>query len=152
MILFFLSLWLSPSPAVSLPQADKNRIINYQDSTYTTSYSVDTVFFGTYAGRKSGYLKLNSDGTGEYKYDIFGFAPVTCDRGPIKIIWGFMLNDDGSLVKNKRDYGYSFPILLQSVGTNSFQGCRKVVMKDFILKRGEELHVSSSDDWKKVLE
>jgi hypothetical protein len=152
MILFFLNLWFGLAPVASVPQSDKNRIINYQDTAYTTSYTVDTVFFGTYSGKKTGYLTLNSDGTGEYKYDIFGFAPATCERVPIKIIWGFILDDNGSIVKNKRDYGYSFPILMQSVGTNSFQGCRKVVMKDFILQRGKELHVSSSDDWKKVLE
>ncbi|MEN8250102.1 MAG: hypothetical protein ABFS32_14310 [Bacteroidota bacterium] len=129
---------------------EKIRIINYSGTNYQTTYKVPDSFIGKYKGRRSGYLELRADGTGIYKYDIFGFAPPSCERKPIKFIWGFILDEDEEITKQKRDYGYSYPILMQSTGDNSFQGCRKVVMKDFILQRGEILHVSSSDDWEKV--
>ncbi len=128
---------------------DKERTIIYSNTEYTTTYGVDKIFMGVYSGRKSGFLKLNEDGTGEYKYDVFGFAPTDCKRSPIKFIWGFVVGEDHLPIKNKRHYGSSYKILLQSTGSNSFQGCRTVVLKDFILDRGNSLHVSSSDDWKK---
>ena len=138
---------------MNVPQhGEKERIISYRDKQYQTTYAVSAEFIGIYQGRKNGYLELSIDGTGEYKYDIFGNAPESCERKPIKFIWGFILNEDGDLVKNKRDYGYSYPILLQSTGDNSFQGCRTKVLKEFILVRGETLHVSSSDDWQKTKE
>ena len=129
---------------------DKQRIISYQDIEYNTTYGVDATFLGAYEGRKDGYLKLNADGTGEYKYDIFGYAPASCERKPISFIWGFILDKNGKMAARKRDYGNSYPILLQSTGSNSFQGCRTAVLKEFILDMGKSLHVSSSDDWKKT--
>lgn len=132
------------------PGGDKDRAITYKDNEYQTTYAVPEEFIGLYEGRKTGFLKLNADGTGEYKYDIFGYAPASCERKPIAFIWGFILDKDGSLARNERDYGYSYPILLQSTGVNSFQGCRTEVLKEFILNRGNTLHVSSSDDWQKV--
>jgi hypothetical protein len=131
---------------------EKDRLIMYYDTEFKTTYEVPEMFYGVYEGRKSGYLKLNVDGTGEYKYDIFGLAPASCERQPIQFKWGFILNEKGELIKNKRDYGFSYPILLESTGSNSFQGCRKAVMKDFILQRGDILHVSSSDDWAKPID
>ena len=128
---------------------EKERTIVYGEIEYKTTYAVPAEFIGTYKGRKNGFLKLNADGTGEYKYDIFGFAPASCERQPISFIWGFILDKEGNLIKNKRDYGFSYPILLQSTGNNSFQGCRTEVLKEFILTRGKTLHVSSSDDWQK---
>ena len=130
--------------------SDKERIIHYGDSDYHTTYAVPAEFIGIYQGRKTGFLKLNEDGTGEYKYDIYGYAPASCERKPIAFIWGFILDKDGKLTKIKRDYGYSYPILLKSTGVNSFQGCRTEVLKEFILNRGKTLHVSSSDDWQKT--
>jgi len=130
-------------------QNDNERIIIYGGEEYRTTYKVEAAFIGTYAGRKTGYLKLNADGSGVYKYDIFGYAPASCERKPITFIWGFILNKEGKVESKKRDYGNSYPILLQSTGSNSFQGCRTMVMKEFILDRGESLHVSSSDDWQK---
>ena len=124
----------------------------YHGTAVQTTYNVPDEFLGLYEGRKDGYLKLNPDGTGEYKYDIFGLAPPSCEKKTIELHWGFILDKDDNIIKNKRDYGYSYPILLQSTGTSSFQGCRKEVMKDFILKRGAALHVSSSDDWEKPIE
>jgi len=128
---------------------EKDRVIIYNETEYSTTYAVPNVFLGVYEGRKSGFLKLNADGTGEYKYDIFGYAPASCKRQAIAFIWGFLLDKDGNLSKNERDYGFSYPILLQSTGENSFQGCRTAVLKDFILIKGQTLHVSSSDDWQK---
>jgi hypothetical protein len=130
---------------------EKDRIIIYYGEEVATTFAVPEEFLGIYEGRKTGYLKLNADGTGEYKYDIFGLAPASCERKPIQFQWGFILDDEGKIIKNKRDYGFSYPILMESTGSNSFQGCRKPVMKDFILRRGESLHVSSSDDWVKPL-
>ena len=128
---------------------EKERTIVYGETEYKTTYDVPAEFIGTYEGRKTGFLKLNADGTGEYKYDIFGYAPASCERKPIEFIWGFILDKDGNMSKNERDYGFSYPILLQSTGVNSFQGCRTEVLKEFILNRGNTLHVSSSDDWQK---
>jgi len=128
---------------------DKERTIVYGEIEYKTTFTVPAEFLGTYEGRKAGFLKLNADGTGEYKYDIFGYAPASCERKPISFIWGFILDKDGNLSRNERDYGFSYPILLQSTGSNSFQGCRTEVLKEFILNRGKTLHVSSSDDWQK---
>ena len=130
-------------------QNTNERIIVYGGEEFRTTIKVNEAFIGTYEGRKAGYLKLNADGTGEYKYDIFGYAPASCERKPIKFIWGFILDKEGKITSKKRDYGNSYPILLQSTGNNSFQGCRTVVMKEFILDRGKSLHVSSSDDWQK---
>ena len=145
-ILFTLLLPLQES---LMQRGEKDRIIIYQDTEILTTYDVPAEFYGLYSGRKSGYLKLNADGTGEYKYDIFGFAPPTCERKTIELKWGFILDKEGKITRNKRDYGFSYPILLESTGSNSFQGCRTPVMKDFILRRGETLHISSSDDWQK---
>ena len=135
---------------LSIAQNSHERIINYDGRQVKTTFEVEARFIGTYEGRKAGFLKLNADGTGEYKYDIFGFAPASCERKPISFIWGFILDKEGNITKNKRDYGYSFPILLQSIGSNSFQGCRTEVLKDYILIKGKSLHVSSSDDWEKT--
>ncbi len=129
---------------------EKVRRIAYGDIEYNTTFDVDAVYLGIYKGRKTGYLSLKDDGTGEYKYDIFGFAPASCERKAIKFIWGFILDKENRIVKNKRHYGISYPILLQSTGSNSFQGCRTLVLKDFILDRGNSLHISSSDDWQKT--
>jgi hypothetical protein len=150
MISYLLTIWGILICQIASVPAEKERTIVYGDIEYHTTFSVETTFLGLYKGRKSGFLKLNADGTGEYKYDIFGFAPASCERKPIAFIWGFILDKKGNIIKNKRDYGLSYPILLQSTGSNSFQGCRTSVLKDFILDRGLTLHVSSSDDWQKL--
>lgn len=136
---------------IDMVEGDKDRLILYKGTEIKTTFDVPVEFIGLYEGRKAGYLKLNPDGTGEYKYDIFGMAPPTCERTAIKLNWGFVLDKKGKIIKNKRDYGYSYPILLESTGSNSFQGCRTPVMKDFILKRGNSFHISSSDDWQKAI-
>lgn len=128
---------------------NKERVIEYQGTGINTTFDVPEEFLGRYEGRRNGYLELRQDGTGTYHYDVFGFAPPSCERKPIEFIWGFILDENSEISKQERDYGYSYPVLLKSTGTNSFQGCRTDVMKDFILERGETLHVSSSDDWEK---
>ena len=130
---------------------NKTRVINYQGTDVNTTFDVPQEFIGFYRGRKTGYLELRADGTGEYKYDIFGLAPASCERKAIQFNWGLILDDNGEILKNKRDYGFSFPFLMESTGSNSFQGCRTPVMQDFILRKGETLHISSSDDWEKPL-
>ena len=130
-------------------QNTNDRIITYRGEEYKTTTTVNERFIGTYKGRKSGYLKLNKDGTGTYKYDMFGMAPVSCKRIPIRFEWGFLIDSTNQVVKRKRDYGHSYPILLKSTSETCFQGCRTPVMMDFILDKKGVLNVSSSDDWKK---
>jgi|GEM_PF-1711506 len=143
MLLLFLS---NPSNEAK----DRNRYISYHEVQYLTTYDVPEKFYGRYTGAKSGYLLLNKDGTGTYAYDIFGFAPPTCKKIPISFEWGFIITKKGGLQKRKRSYGFSYPILLKSNGTTSFQGCHTPVLMDFILDKGMSLHVSSSDDWMKL--
>lgn len=129
---------------------DKIRVIHYEGQDINTTYAVSEDFLGEYKGRKSGYLILNEDGTGLYKYDIFGFAPASCKNQPIKIEWGFMIDKNNEILKFDREYGFSYPILLKSIGETSFKGCRDEVLLDFILEyKDGSLGVSSSDDWKK---
>ena len=126
------------------------KIINYNGSDVATTINVDTKFTGRYEGRKSGYLVLNPDGTGEYKYDFFGFAPSDCHAGPIKLEWGFIKESPDSIVKLDKEYGNSYPILLKATGPTKFQGCTKEVMLDFIMEyKNGNLSISSSDDWGK---
>ena len=128
--------------------SDKTRHIEYNGKKVKTTYDAPSEFYGIYQGRKEGYLKLNEDGSGEYHYDVFGFAPTSCKPGVIPIEWGFLLDEKDSLVSFSREYGLSYPILMQSTGETKFQGCRKQVMLDFIMKYNHGgLGVSSSDDW-----
>jgi hypothetical protein len=135
---------------VLLISTEKTRFFEYNGSKVNTTYDVNTKFYGTYNGRKTGYLTLNDDGTGVYNYDVFGFAPVSCKKETIKIEWGFLLKDDGSIVTFNREYGKSYPILLKSVSDTKFQGCKTEILLDFIMEyKDGKLGVSSSDDWTK---
>ena len=130
--------------------SEKIRFINYEGRDVKTTFDVPSKFFGEYKGRKSGYLILNEDGTGYYKYDVFGFAPASCKNQPIQIEWGLLLDKNDRILKFDREYGFSFPMLLKSVGETSFKGCRDEVLLDFIMEyKDGSLGVSSSDDWKK---
>lgn len=127
---------------------DSIRIFEYQGQQVRTTFDVDEVFLGQYSGRKSGYLLLNNDGSGIYRYDIFGFAGTNCKSGEIKMEWGFLVNEEDQIVSFKREYGKSYPILMRATGINSFQGCREKIMLDFIMEyKDGQLGVSSSDDW-----
>lgn len=125
------------------------RIIAYRGDDYNTTIVVDSRFIGNYKGRKSGYLELNADGTGTYKYDMFGLAPASCKRIPITFEWGFLVDSTNNIIARNRSYGVSYPILLKSTSETTFQGCRTPVMMDYILDKKGVLNVSSSDDWKK---
>lgn len=129
---------------------NKTRVIQYRGDNYTTTFDVPLQFIGEYSGRKSGFLKLNADGTGVYKYDVFGIAPTSCERTEITFEWGMLTDKNGDLIKKKRDYGHSYPVLLKSTSSTSFQGCQTQVMMDYIMEKNNQLHISSSDDWKKV--
>jgi len=127
--------------------SDHIRTMDYEGKSYRTRFNVES-FNGTYKGNKDGYLRLNADGTGTYAYDIFGLAPADCKKGPIQFNYGFLIDDKDSLVRMERDYGYSYPILLQSTGETSFQGCRTPVLLDFLMVyKDGSIGVSSSDDW-----
>lgn len=142
LVLLLLSIWN--------PSGEKDRIIIYEGQEVNTTFDVPTKFLGSYKGNKSGYLLLNEDGTGLYKYDIFGFAPKSCKNQPIQFEWGFLLEKKGGIVKFEREYGYSYPILLNSTGETNFQGCREKVLLDFLLEyKDGSLGVSSSDNWEK---
>ncbi len=135
---------------ISFVGNDKIRTIEYNGKAVTTTFDVPEQFIGEYTGRKTGFLKLNEDGTGTYKYDVFGFAPSSCKKGEIAIEWGFLIEESGSIVSFDREYGKSYPILMKSIGETQFQGCRTEVMLDFIMQyKNGQLGVSSSDDWTK---
>ena len=123
--------------------------MDYNGKDVRTSYGIDKRFLGKYSGAKKGFLELNENGTGSYKYDIFGFGLPGCTADPIELEWGFLLDDNGKMVRFNREYGYSYPLLLRSTGSNSFQGCRKKIMLDFIIEQDGTLSLSSSDDWEK---
>ncbi len=114
------------------------------------THQVDQKFYGKYSGSAGGYLLLNNDGSGEYLADYYGYALPSCQPGAIRFHWGFLLDEHNSIVKFKRDYGYSFPVVYVSDGPLSFQGCRKKILVDYLLVRKDgSIGVSSSDDWEK---
>ncbi|MEM1002295.1 MAG: hypothetical protein AAF149_01335 [Bacteroidota bacterium] len=126
------------------------RNILYNGKQVRTTFTAKDKFYGIYSGKKKGYLKLNKDGTGEYKYDVFGFASEDCKADVIAIEWGFIVNESDEIVSFIREYGQSYPVLLSSTSNTKFQGCRREVILDFIMEYSDgSLGVSSSDDWKK---
>ena len=141
-ILYSLALLLQDNPD------RKIRHFTYNGSEVKTTFSIDSQFYGNYSGSNKGYLLLKEDGTGEYLYDNFGFAPADCPKDTIKMEWGFILDDNDEIVKFKREYGFSYPVLYRSTNKSSWQGCSKKVFLDYILAyRNGQLTVSSSDDW-----
>ena len=106
----------------------------------------EDVFFGTYSGRKSGFITLKSDGTGTYKSD-FSFGE--CKNQSFKIEWGFLKDKQGGVVKIKRGYGYSYPIVYKSLEGKRFKGCTEELFFDYLLQKKNGIQVSSSDDWLK---
>jgi hypothetical protein len=127
------------------------RLFTIEGKEVRTTYKSDDRFYGKYSGSKGGYLLLNSDGTGEYLDDYFAFALAGCPVGPVIFRWGFILDEKDQVVRFERDYGYSIPVIYESTGEKSFQGCRKKVFVDYLLIRVDgTIEVSSSDDWKKT--
>ncbi len=142
--ILFLVVLLLPSDS-----NEKIRNIKYEGKDYLTTYEVPEKFTGKYEGAGDGFLELSQDGTGTYNYDVF-FAPEDCEKQPITLEWGFLLDENNNIVYFNRKYGRSYPVLLKSTSETSFQGCRQEVMLDFILEYTDgPLIISSSDDWVK---
>jgi len=129
---------------------ENTRVFEIEGEQIRVTYDVDEMFFGLYEGRKSGYLSLNKDGTGEYKYDIFGISRSDCKEDVILFEWGVPVDRNNEKVKFKKPYGYSYPVIFKCIGETCFQGCSKQYIIEFILDKNDgKLHVSSSDDWQK---
>lgn len=141
---------LCGSKAQILPDSAVIRPLKHNRQAINTIFRVDDKFYGKYEGRKSGYLVLNQDGTGAYRYDNYLFLPENCEEEEIPFLWGFLIDENGDIVKFERDYGMSYPILYSCSGENSFQGCTKTSMIDYLLVYSNgTITVSSSDDWEK---
>jgi len=126
----------------------KTLIINDQEVVVT--HHVDSKFIGKYSGSKSGYLKLNPDGSGFYLNDESGMRKKDCPAGGIDFEWGFIVNKEGELVKFDRPYGFSYPVVYKATGDIQFQGCTKPFLVDYILvKKNGVIAISSSSDWVK---
>jgi len=126
----------------------KTRKLEINGKQVKVTYDIDYRFIGTYSGRKGGFLQLNSDGTGTYKYDTY-FPSPNCDGKEIAIEWGLLLDENDRIVNYERGYGFSYPIVYKAVEGKKFKGCRDDFMVDFILDFTEQsiLSISSSDDW-----
>ena len=126
---------------------EKIRELEHNGTQVLTTYSISSKFIGEYSGSKGGFLQLDENGNGVYRYDYPGLSPE-CQSETIEFKWGFILDETGDVLKLKRSYGFSYPILYRCSGQNAFQGCTKRSMLDFILVYNDgTLTVSSSDDW-----
>lgn len=133
------------------PAASYVKTFELNGRNVKVTHNVDEVFYGRYQGDKEGYLLLNRDGSGEYRYDV-QFPAENCEAGIIQLEWGFLLDEDNQVVRFERDYGFSYPVILKCTGRTCFQGCRVKFMVDYILDKKEgKLEVSSSDDWEKSI-
>ncbi len=129
---------------------DKIRDLTHNGAKVRTTYNVEHKFYGKYVGSKSGFLLLKDDGSGSYRYDYPGISP-DCPGAQIEFSWGFIVDEGGEVVKFKRSYGYSYPIIYNCTSKNTFQGCTKPTMVDYILVYDDgTITVSSSDDWEKT--
>ncbi len=128
----------------------KERVLSFDGSEVLTTYGIDAEFYGIYKGNKPGYLELRADGTGTYRYD-YSALMKSCEGIGIDFDWGFLIDDQGNVVRFERPYGYSYPVIYSCTGKNTFRNCTMTTMIDYILvyKTGD-ITVSSSDDWKKV--
>lgn len=144
-----LSIFLLCYSFLSQPE-EKTRQLEYNGSKVMTTFEIAPKFLGTYMGNKSGFLSLESDGEGVYQYDYPGMSPE-CPGKNIEFQWGFILDENGEVVRFKRTYGYSYPIIYNCSGENAFQGCTKRAMVDYILEYDDgTITISSSDDWVKI--
>jgi len=134
----------------ALRHTPNTRVFTYNGQEVTTTFGVDARFMGKYTGRKGGYLELKANGTGLYHYDVMAFGLPACEHKPIELEWGFLVNNEGEVVKTTKPYGFSYPILLKATGFYRFKGCRETMQLDFLLeKKNGQITVSSSQDWKK---
>ncbi|MDZ7604896.1 MAG: hypothetical protein U5K79_04760 [Cyclobacteriaceae bacterium] len=128
----------------------KERVLHFEGSEVRTTYEIEGEFYGMYKGSKPGYLELRADGTGTYRYD-YSALMKSCEGTAIDFDWGFLLDDQGTVVRFERPYGYSYPIIYSCTGNNTFRNCTMTTMIDYILVYNTGvITVSSSDDWKKV--
>ena len=129
---------------------EKVRKLEYNGVMVETTYKIENKFFGKYQGSKSGFLILDDDGTGIYRYDYSGLSQ-DCPGEQIELKWGFVLQESGEVLRLKKPYGYSYPIIYNCSGENAFQGCTRRAMVDFILLYDDgTITISSSDDWVKT--
>ena len=134
---------------ISLPFSpnEKVRQLEYNGAMVKTTFDVEHKFIGKYTGSKKGFLELNHDGNGVYQYDYSGLSP-DCPGETIEFKWGFIVDEQGEILKFERSYGYSYPIIYNCSGENAFQGCTKRTMIDYILEYDNgTITISSSDDW-----
>jgi len=135
--------------ALQLIESPNTRQLEYNGEKINTTFQIDSKFYGTYQGNKSGYLQLNPDGTGVYKYDYAGLSK-SCEGDLIEFDWGFVLTEENQIVRAERPYGYSYPIVYNCSGKNAFRNCTEKIMVDYILVYDDgTITVSSSDDWNK---
>ena len=128
------------------PRSDKAFV--FDGKRIKVNHEIGKKFVGKYQGKTGGYLILNEDGTGTYKYD-YSFG--TCSNSPIPISWGLIKADNGSPVSFSRKYGKSYPIFFQSQDGKRFRGCQEEVLEDYLLVyKDGSIEVSTSDDWKKI--
>lgn len=126
---------------------EKTRQLEHNGSKVLTTFEIESKFLGRYKGSKMGFLQLDNDGNGIYRYDYSGLSP-DCPGERIEFKWGFIVDESGEVVKLERSYGYSYPIIYQCSGENAFQGCTKRSMVDFILVYDDgTITISSSSDW-----
>jgi len=129
---------------------DDIRYLMHNGSKVKTTYKVDKSFIGKYKGKKEGFLLLDADGSGVYKYDMHGFSRGDCKGGEVRFNWGFILDENDSIVRFDRPYGFSYPVIFVSLGESGFQDCKRKSMIEYLLVRKDQtIAVSSSDDWLK---
>lgn len=139
--------WLFLLPASA---SENMRQLEYNGTKINTTFDVDQKFYGRYQGNKSGYLQLHKNGTGVYKYDYAGLSK-SCQGELIEFNWGFVLNENNEIIRAERPYGYSYPVVYNCTGENSFKNCSERIMVDYILVyKDGTITISSSDDWKKM--
>ena len=125
---------------------EKVKTIQYNGQKLSLLIPNNLNFFGEFKGKKSGFLVLNSDGSGEYKSD---YSLNSCDNTSFRIDWGFLMDENGEIVKIKRSYGFSYPVVYKSLDGKRFKGCKETLFFDYLLEKNGRIEVSSSDDWKK---
>jgi len=153
LVVFIFFAQLSGLDVNGVDQSDNIRYLTHNGSEVKTSFKVDKKFIGRYKGKKRGFLLLNADGTGVYKYDVYGFSREDCNGGEVRFVWGFIIDEKESIVKFDRPYGFSYPVVFVSSGKTGFQDCKKKSMVDYLMVRKDgSIAVSSSDDWVRVNE
>ena len=129
--------------------SESTRLLEFNGSMVKTTFTIDKKFLGRYNGSKNGFLQLNDDGSGIYQYD-YPKLSSDCPGEDITFRWGFIVDENGEVLKFERSYGFSYPIIYNCSGENAFQGCTTRFMVDYILAYDDgTITISSSDDWEK---